>query len=178
MFLKVVLVVILGLPPGTGGSDLGDDGILPLAGTVDFGFHLFRDELSSDGRILFRSATRRTADRHLVEAEGLQLLQTLDAALGRADDGEAVDEVVGQRAGLPLQAAGSVEENMHYTRAGGAGNSTGGIVKVFMAGPARSTIKTGRSECAVSAPRTIAGSCARLRPGVCTSRKEGGGICA
>ena len=45
MFLKVVLVVILGFPPGTGGGDLGDDGLLPLAGGVDFSFHLFRDAL-------------------------------------------------------------------------------------------------------------------------------------
>ena len=46
------------------------------------------------------AAAGAAADRHLVEAERLQLLQALDAALGRADDGEAVDEVVGQGAGL------------------------------------------------------------------------------
>ena len=64
------------------------------------GQHLSGNELSSDGCILFCSATRCATDRHLVEAEGLQLLQAFDAAPGRADDGETIDEVVGQRAGL------------------------------------------------------------------------------
>jgi hypothetical protein len=54
----------------------------------------------ADRNIIRRSAARAAADRDLVEAERGQRAQAFDAAVGRADDGEGVDEIVGQGAGL------------------------------------------------------------------------------
>src|ERR1700722_18394847 len=62
--------------------------------------HMPGDEVLRYRDIIRRSAAHASADGHSVEAEFLERAQALDAAARRTDDGEAVDEIVGQRAGL------------------------------------------------------------------------------
>src|SRR6267154_433296 len=70
------------------------------------GQHLGNNELPPHRCVLDRSATHPATDRHLVEAERGKRAKALDAAFRRPYDGEAVDEIVGQRAGLAGIAAG------------------------------------------------------------------------
>src|SRR5262249_7090364 len=56
---------------------------------------------AADRGVLRRGTACAAADRHLVQAEAFELLQTGDAPIGRPDDRESVDEIVAQRAGLP-----------------------------------------------------------------------------